>query len=85
MKLKEDYITYETDGEQIMVCASGAFSGMARSNKTASFIIECLREDTTEEKIVEKMLEKYDAPKEIISADVAKIIVKLREIGAIED
>ena len=85
MKLKEDYITYETDGEQIMVCASGAFSGLARSNKTASFIIDCLREDTTEEAIVEKMLEKYDAPKEIISADVAKIIVKLREIGAIED
>lgn len=85
MKLKEDYITYETDGEQIMVCASGAFSGLARSNKTASFIIDCLREDTTEEAIVEKMLKKYDAPKEIISADVAKIIVKLREIGAIED
>lgn len=85
MKIKEDYITYETDGEQIMVCASGAFSGIARSNKTASFIIECLREDTTEEIIVEKMLKKYDAPKEIISADVSKIIIKLREIGAIED
>ncbi len=85
MKIKEDYITYETDGEQIMVCASGAFSGLARSNKTASFIIDCLRENTTVEEIVDKMLKKYDAPKEIITNDVNKIIAKLREIGAIED
>lgn len=85
MKLKDDFISYESDGERILVSASGAFGGLARSNKTASFIIDCLKENTTPEAIVSLMLEKYDAPREIIAADVEKIISKLREIDAIEE
>lgn len=85
MKLKDDFISYESDGERILVSASGAFGGLARSNKTASFIIDCLKEDTTPDAIVSLMLQKYDAPREIIAADVEKIISKLREIDAIEE
>ncbi len=85
MKLKDDFITYESDGEQILVSASGAFSGLARSNKTAAFIIECLKEETTADAIVGTMLKKYNAPRDLIASDVEKIISKLREIGAIEE
>ena len=86
MKLKEDFITYESDGEQILVCASGAFSGLARGNKTAAFIIECLKEDVSAEQIAEKMAQKYTgAPMDVMLNDVKSIIAKLREIGAIED
>ncbi len=85
MKLREDFVTYDMNGERVLVCASGAFSGIARSNKTAAFILECLKEDTTVEKIVDKMEQKYQgAPREQMLRDVSVIIEKLREINAID-
>ena len=86
MKLKEGFITHQTQGEHITVSAGGSgFNGLIRSNGTAGFIVECLKTDTTEEAIVEKMLAKYDAPRTLIAADVAKVLSSLREIGAIDD
>ena len=85
MKLKENFITHESDGEQVMISTDNTFCGIARSNHTAAFIIDCLKEETTEKEIVDKMLSKFDAPREVISADVEKIIGKLRSIGAINE
>lgn len=86
MKLKKGFITHETDGEHITVSAGvSSFNGLIRSNSTAGFIINCLADGTTEDAIVEKMLEKYDAPREVIAADVKKVIANLRGIGAIDD
>ena len=85
MKLKDTYITHESDGEQILLDTSSSFAGLIRSNKTAAFIVECLKEDTTEEKIVEAMLEKYNAPKEVMKEDVSDVIGKLRKVGALDE
>ena len=85
MKLKDTYITHDSDGEQILLDTSSSFAGLIRNNKTAAFIVECLKEDTTEEKIVETMLEKYDAPKEVLAKDVADVIEKLRKVGALDE
>ncbi len=84
MKLKKEFITYETGSEQIMVATSSdVFSGLVRSNKTAAFIVDCLKEETTEDEIVQKMEEQYDAPEGVIRADVSRIIQQLRSVGAI--
>lgn len=86
MKLKDGFITHEIDGEQIMVSAGNTkFNGLIRSNRTASFIVDCLKSETSESEIIEKMTEKYDAPKEVISKDVKKILDTLRSIGAIDE
>jgi hypothetical protein len=85
MKLKKEFITHNDGNEQIMVGAGTEFNGLVRSNKTAAFIIDCLKNDTTEEKIVSAMLEKYDATEDVISADVKRIIATLTKIGAIEN
>lgn len=85
MKLKDAFLTHYSDKEQVMVDISGEFSGVVRSNPTASFIVECLKDETTECEIVEKMLSKYDAPVEIITEDVQKILNTLRKIGAINE
>ena len=85
MKLKDTYITHDSDGEQILLDTSSSFAGLIRNNKTAAFIVECLKEDTTEEKIVEAMFEKYDAPKEVLAKDVADVIEKLRKVGALDE
>ena len=57
MKLKDTYITHDSDGEQILLDTSSSFAGLIRNNKTAAFIVECLKEDITEENIVEAMFE----------------------------
>ena len=86
MKLRDGFITHESEGEHITVSAGGsAFNGLIRSNKTVGFIVECLKEDTTEEAIIEKMLQKYDAPREVIASDVSKILGNLRKIGALDE
>ncbi len=86
MKLKNDFITQDIDGVQFLVpVGAGSFSGVVRSNKTAAFIVDCLREETTEESIVDKMCEKYDAPREQIAKDVSDVINTLRGINAIEE
>ena len=85
MKLKDTYITHDSDGEQILLDTSSSFAGLIRNNKTAAFIVECLKEDTTEEKIVEAMLEKYDAPKDVLAKDVSAVIEKLRKVGALDE
>ena len=85
MKLKDTYITHESDGEQILLDTSSSFAGLIRNNKTAAFIVECLKEDTTQEKIVEAMFEKYDAPKDVLAKDVSDVIEKLRKVGALDE
>lgn len=86
MKLNNSFITYDTDGEQIMVSTGGVdFVGLARSNKTAAFIVDCLKSETTKEKIVDAMINKYDASKKNIESDVEDILNKLRSIGALDE
>ena len=86
MKLKDGFITHNSAGEHITVTAgTTAFNGMIRSNQTAGFIVECLKHEVTKEHIITKMLEKYDAPKELIEKDVDKIVEQLHNIGAIDD
>lgn len=86
MKLKEGFITYETEGQQFMVATGTAqFSGLVRSNQTAAFIIEQLKKETTKESIVQAMLTKYDAPEALILEDVEQVLEKLRQIGALDE
>ena len=85
MKLKDTYITHDSDGEQIFFFFCSSFAGLIRNNKTAAFIVECLKEDTTKEKIVEAMFEKYDAPKDVLAKDVSEVIEKLRKVGALDE
>ena len=86
MKLKSDFITQTIEDTQFLVpVGAEAFRGIVRSNMTAAFIVDCLKEETTEEAIVDAMCAKYDAPRDVIAADVAEIIEKLRGINAIEE
>ena len=86
MKLKDGFVTHEMGGEQIMVATGAAsFAGLVRSNATAAYIVECLKEETTRQAIIDKMLEKYDASAEVIGADVDKILAKLRSINALDE
>ena len=86
MKLKPDFITQDIDDTQFLVpVGAEAFSGIVRSNKTAAFIVDCLKEETTEEAIIEAMCKKYDAPRNVITSDVKQILNTLRRINALDE
>ncbi len=85
MKLKKEFITHESDGEQILVSSdTRAFSGLVRSNSTAAFIVNRLKSETTIGQIVDEMAKEYDAPRAVMEQDVKKIVEQLASIGAIE-
>ena len=86
MKLNPAFITQTIDDTQFLVPLGGeAFSGIVRSNRSAAFIVDCLKEETDEGAIVDAMCEKYDAPREVIAADVARVLSTLRTIGALDE
>ena len=61
-------------------------SGIVRNNSTAAFIIECLKTDTNEKEIADKVMGHYaGAVRETVEKDIAGVIEKLRSIDAIED
>lgn len=88
MKLKDGFVIHNSDQEQIMVAVgerAKEFSGLVRSNSTAAYIVECLKEDTTKENIIDAILQKYEVSREIVEKDVEKILEKLRSVGAIDE
>ena len=88
MKLNPEYIIQQIGDSIVLVPvgeAAGKFHGIVQMNKTAAFIVSCMKEETTEERIIDAMCGKYDAPREEIAADVKRILDTLREIGALEE
>ncbi len=84
MKLNPRFLTHETKGEHITISTTGTkFNGLIRSNPTGAFIVESLKNDTTESETVDKMLAKYDVDRDTAEKDVASIISQLRKIGAV--
>ena len=85
MKLKKSFITHLSGDDQVLVDTTSSFSGLIRSNKTAAFIVDCLKEDTTKEHIIDLMVSKYDASREVIEKDVSVILDTLRRVGALDE
>ena len=86
MKLKDTFVQHNMDGQTVIVPTAGAdFHGLIQGNKTLAVIADCLKQDTTEEEIVDTLCARFDGDREIIKADVAEAIKKLKEIGAIDE
>ena len=86
MKLKTGFITQYIDDVQYLVPTGDvAFNGMIRSNPTAAYVVDRLKEETTREQIADEMCRKYDAPREMIEADIDAVLDTLRGVGALEE
>ena len=86
MRLKSDFITQTIEDTQFLVPVGGeSFRCIVRNNKTAAFIVDCLKNETTEDAMVDAMCAKYDAQRAEISADVKEILATLRSINALEE
>lgn len=87
MKLNNNFLTHITRDEHYMISTGDtSFKGIVKNNETAAFIIECLKNETTENQIVDNILKEYsETNRNIVEKDVANTIEKLRSIGAIDE
>ena len=85
MKLNSNFIKHTIDDQTVVVPTAGAaFHGLVQGNKSVAVILECLENETTEEKITEELARRFTGDKEVMRADVRDVISQLRSIGAID-
>lgn len=73
------------DQDQFMVCLdSNVFSGMIQLNETAAFIINSLKEETSVDEIVDKMILEYEVDKEQAKMGVESLVQQLYNINALD-
>lgn len=88
MKLKKGFCTQTISDGQVMVPTAEAdtdFRGIVRNNETAAFVVDLLKNDTTEEKILDALKSEYDGDEDKMRSDLRTVLNKLREIKAIDE
>jgi len=85
MKIKDIFMVETVDQDQFMVCLdSNVFSGMIQLNETAAFIINSLKEETSVDEIVDKMILEYEVDKEQAKMGVELLVQQLYNINALD-
>lgn len=88
MKLNKDIMLGNIDGKDFAIATgnlSKSFNGIINNNPTANYIFALLKTEQTEDSIVAAMLKKYDAPEEVVRADVREVIETIRKAGILEE
>ena len=86
MKLNDKFILHISGDETILVATGDSdFSGIVKGNKTLGKILELLKDETSEEKIVSYLKDIYEGDTDVIANDVKNALAKLREIGALDE
>lgn len=87
MKLKYLFENVELD-DRIVAVPVGAnvedFRGVIKMNETATRIFDLLKDDITEDAIIDALVKEYEAPREVITADVQRCISEVRAKGLLE-
>lgn len=84
MRLKYTFETMELDDQLIAVPVgetASEFRGVIKLNEASAFIFGKLKQETTEDAIIEAMTEEYDAPREVLAADVKRVVNEFSEKG----
>ena len=84
MKLKCNVVISDVAGETLAIPMQKSFNGVIRVNKSAAFILECLKKETSEQQIVAQLVKEYDVTEEKAAEDLKKILDKLREAEILE-
>lgn len=82
MKLKHEFV-FQKIGKSYVSVAVGKsandFHGVIKLNEVGYDIVTLMKEETTEEQMVEKLLEMYDADRETITQYVRDVVEYLKE------
>ncbi len=88
MKIKQGFAKRNIAGSEIVVPVGEAalqFNGMITLNESGAFFWDCLKEDTTKDEIVKKVVEVYDVTPEKAGEDVDKFTAMLRNNGLLDE
>lgn len=86
MKIKDIFEEEMIGVDKVMVSLDNTIlNGIIRTNETASYIISCLKSDTTEEEIISNVCNRYKINVELSRKGVAKILSQLRNLNLIEE
>ena len=87
MKLNPEFVIQQIGETTVLVpvgSSANRFHGILQLNKTAAFIVDCLRQETTEALLLAALKEKYEATDEEFNEAIQLTLLKLRECGALE-
>ena len=88
MRLKYDFKEMKLNNSMVAVPVGenvADFHNIIKMNDTALAIYNLLKEDTTEEQIVDTLSEEYNVDKVTLMADVKRFIQALREKGFVAE
>ena len=86
MKIKNIFEEELIGSDTVMVSLDNTvLNGIVRANETASYIISCLKNETTEEQIISCVCDRYNVNEELALKGVTKILSQLRELNLIEE
>lgn len=87
MKLDPEFILQDmTDGVSVLVPigeAAKRYRGIIRMNETAAFLVRQLRQERSEEDLMQALRGEYDGTEERFLRSVQTTLEKLREAGAL--
>lgn len=88
MKLKKTFVTHTVADSQIMVPVGESaknLRGFVRSNETAAFIVDLLKNDTSFDEMVSAVRGEYDADLQQAEAAVQYVLDNLKKLNAIDE
>ena len=83
MYLKKSIIISELDDGFVAIdsdVSDDRFNGMVKLNETAKEILEILKEDISQEELIERFAQNNDTSVEEVKEDIIDIVNKLKEI-----
>lgn len=88
MKLNSDFVLKKLNDESVLVAtgeASKRFYGVIHVNDTSAFLLEKLKEEQTEQDLVNALLSIYDVDEATAKEDVAAFIKSAQEAGILDE
>ena len=88
MKIVDGFAVREVAGKSVAIAVGGkaaSLGGMISLNETGRLLFSLLMEGTTEEKLIDALIEAYEIDKDTAAADVAAFLAPLRGAKLIEE
>lgn len=82
MRIEKEFILREIAGDYVIVPTGKTaleFNGLITVNELGAFIWGKLQQETSEEELVDSVLEEYEASEETVRNDVKEFLEKLTE------
>ena len=88
MKAKADFVVRNVVGEYILMPTNDnirKFDGTVVLNEVSAFIWDKLQQETTEETLVEAILQEFEVEWEIAARDLKALLARFADMGLLEE